>query len=687
MKKILTKVTYTIAALVAMFIFIFSSFMGGGVGSAYAATSTMSAFDKTNVMDDLKGSTIDGKEFNVFDYPYDSTGLVKHPEILTVVEYSYSVRPAQRENYGVYIYFYNPQGLDISTTSKANQVTLGVKYDTDSDGYVTVDEYEKFGLMFCSKSDGDYKDLFYKFRIIDHTSTVDGKTIAERVNSNARRYDISEVELLTFGDKNATAYTVGGTYTFTGYAKGCGVDTTAESTLTCDWKGLTTLELEVYPTYFRPEGTHSDGYTQDTLHSVYFSVPNTIIADSGEMSAVHARWLNAQTAPVFVTGNTAVYNALLPFLAEYMDGGSAADYQSALKYSLVATKAVDEVKLAPAAAECGYYGYNCYNNSPLSPYSCYDKYLYHLNYIFLADGENADEYVLSADKLLGDKNNGVKGWFETFTERFGNLEQYNCEYDTYISGMVNDKYSRVLFDNVDGEFTDVNIQSTDEYHLTDNTVSDNIWTRLFGGSLKAENSYDISAIQKVTSEDISYYPTKAAFCNKFYVAESDYDNLCNYIKSAEEKKETVYLFRYYQSEYVSNEVSEFERTTQWDIISGTTGTYKGIDTNAYFCQGWVQLDFDIIDLTFTKEGKETVIPVVMSPLDIGADFTPPVDTTPEGMNWTTLIKLILGLIVLIFLIVLFAPLLGSIIGLVVKAVVFVICLPFKLIAKLFKKKE
>ncbi|MGN0805000.1 MAG: hypothetical protein ACI4MS_06425 [Candidatus Coproplasma sp.] len=689
MRKVFIKFTYAITALTVVLVFIFSSLLGGGVGSAYAATSTNISFDTSDIMDDLKTCTIDGKKFSPADYPYDSTGIIKHPEIFTVVEYCYSFSSSNRNNYGLYVYFYNPSALNISTTSKSNKISLGVKYVNDDLGNVKVEEYEKFDLLFCSKSEGDLKDLYYKFKIIDHESS-DGKTIVDRVNSLERRYDISEIELLTVGDINATAYGVGGTFTFTGYAKGYGWDTEAESTLTCSRVDLETITLDVYPTYFRPEGTYNDGYTQDTLHSVYFSVPNEILDNYGDMTAVHATWLNAQTAPIFVTGNSTVFNALFPFLATYVSGGTAGDYYSPLEYALVATKAVDNVKLEVMAANYGYYAYNCYLNGTIESNftPTYDNFLQYLNYIFLADNKDADNYVLSAEKLLGDKINGVKGWLQTFTEEYGDISQYDWETDTYISGMVNDKYSRVLFDSVDSEFTDVKIQSTDEYHLTDNTISDTLWTRLFGGSLKAENSYDISAIQKVVSNDISLYSTKSAFCNKFYIAESDYDNFTDYVINAESQNKTVYLFRYYQSEYVSHEVSEFKRTTKWSASTfSNLGSYEGLDTNAYFCQGWLQLDFDIIDLTFTKEGKETVITVAMSPLDLGADFTPPVDTTSDGFDWKKLLAIILGFVILIILICVFAPVLIPILGYVVKAVVWVVCLPFKLIKKLFKKKE
>ena len=53
-----------------------------------------------------------------------------------------------------------------------------------------------------------------------------------------------------------------------------------------------------------------------------FSVPNNLIEEYGEMTAVHATWLNARTSPIFVTGDETVYNAVRAYLGQYVDGGN-----------------------------------------------------------------------------------------------------------------------------------------------------------------------------------------------------------------------------------------------------------------------------------------------------------------------------------------------------------------------------
>ena len=137
----------------------------------------------------------------------------------------------------------------------------------------------------------------------------------------------------------------------------------------------------------------------------------------------------------------------------------------------------------------------------------------------------------------------------------------------------------------------------------------------------------------------------------------------------------MYLFRYAQTAYVSHEVAVYTKGDDGAIFKGFD--YDYVSTNAYFAEMWVQLDFDIIDVTMTKNGVDTVIPVVMSPVDLAADATPPVITNEDGPDW---LLIILAVLLLILLLVLLWPFLPY----VIKFVIWLISLPFKAIAALVK---
>ena len=125
-------------------------------------------------------------------------------------------------------------------------------------------------------------------------------------------------------------------------------------------------------------------------------------------------------------------------------------------------------------------------------------------------------------------------------------------------------------------------------------------------------------------------------------------------------------------------MAEYKRGEgDWTLL-GTNFGYEFVDSNAYFMQMWVQLDFDIIDLTFTKDNVDTVIPVIMSPMDIAADGTPPLVTTKDGLAWWQILLAVLAPILVIWLLFKFAPV-------IVLAVGKVIALPFKAIGAAGRK--
>ncbi len=652
-----------IPVLLIACVVILSVFGGRYVPTAYAdeIDSVQERYEQTNVLNNLKGSTIGGKQFDIKDYPHNSNAK---PQIISFVEFCYSYYAEKQDDYGLYIYLYNPQDTAFDTNTTRNKIQLS---------YGKNPSYSKYSLTFLNYStEAGIEGRFYKFKI--NLSDADKTNILKGLSPDERVYKVSGIELSV--KSKVTEHATAQTYTYKGFAVGYGSELAETDTLSCTVDGFDKyLSLDIRSTYWRPKGTHADGYTRDTLHSVYFSVPNSIINEYGEMTAVHATWLNAYTAPMLITGNKSVYNAIEPLLGKYIHGGTREEQNpnTGLQFAVIATMAAeglrDDVDMAPYG---GYYALNPYfgyDSGQTNYMDSYKNLVTYLHYLFYADGGNADTYTLPAEKLIGDKSKGITGWFESYTKKHG-------------GALVNDRFSADLFEKTDDLFTDVNIQSTDEYSLTDKIVSDTVWNRLFGSTVKHENSYTLSAIQKVTVADISQTTDKSLFCEKFFISEGDYTDFTEYVRMAAAKQETTYLFRYYQSEYVSNEATEYKRVNEWFLIGGDYGVYEYVDTNAFFAQMWVQLDFDIIDLTFTKDGVITVIPIIMSPMDIAADAEHPVSTQPEpGLKWWQIVLGILLVILIIFLLLKFAP---GVITVIVKVLLFIITLPFKLLGAIFK---
>ena len=80
------------------------------------------------------------------------------------------------------------------------------------------------------------------------------------------------------------------------------------------------------------------------------------------------------------------------------------------------------------------------------------------------------------------------------------------------------------------------------------------------------------------------------------------------------------------------------------------------------------MDFDIIHLTFNRDGVYKVIPAVSNPIDVVGDITAPLD-----MDEPNLLMIILGILLVVILLVICAPLLPYLL----QGIWWLICLPFK----------
>ena len=190
-------------ACLLAFLVLFGVIFTVAPSTAYAAEDRLN-YDTTGVLDDLLSSTVDGEKFDLKDYPYDES---KDPELISFVEYSYSYRVNKRGNYGLYVYIYTPSGVPFSVTGRGNKIQMAVSYNSAGEP----NGYDKFDLQFLSSSqNSDYKNLFYKFKVIDRE--INGTYFLDRVNSNERRYDISGIELVYQGADNAVEYPVNGSY-------------------------------------------------------------------------------------------------------------------------------------------------------------------------------------------------------------------------------------------------------------------------------------------------------------------------------------------------------------------------------------------------------------------------------------------------------------------------------------------
>ena len=624
-----------VAALVMVLVTLFGVFST----TAYAAGNG-SSFDNTKVLDDLLTSTVNGKPFDIRNYPFDENGEV---QVISLIEYCYSYKANQRDNYGLYIYVYNPKGLNLSTDSKRNKIQMATSYNKDGNPSA----YEKFSLEFCSKVEsGDYKNLFYKYKVIDRR--IDGTTFDQRVNSNERRYDISGIELAVHGSGTVTEYHVGTTYRFTGYAAGYGQNGSDVSTLHCEIEKLETISLSVKHTFFRSETSTLGAGHQNQLDTVYFTVPKSYIEEYGKLQRIKAEWYEYKTKDILVTSNAAFYAAAKPYIGVPL--GSSPNQYGQYEY-------VDDIgySLGIGAGKMGdmyvaQWGWNLgtgYFHSPTNV-------LYYMFYV--SDIEEYDPYakkVSSGGVESNELYEYIRNYSKTFVDgrlpiKNGTISADLFEADIDESRKMDNESGKIQMGYSCYDFdADLDTQVLSSWSENDASFWET-WQNFGLGSAFTggpdEASRVVAPIQILQADDLD--GNNETISERLLVNMQDVDSIRETYTEATENDEVVVLFRFATSDYFSQAAVIIEPD------AGFLGADKKYENQAYIASESVFFDFDIIQLTFNKEGVYTVIPVVADPIDAIAGITPPVDL-PGELEWY---QIVFALILLVLLILLLAPL-------------------------------
>ena len=592
---------------------------------ASAAEDVVSAFEQRNVLDDLESSVIGGKKFELKDYAFHA-GI--EPQVLLLTEFCYSYEPDRQSDYGLYLYVWNPQGLqfDVSSGRNAAEIACG-------DG-----RPEKYPLEFLNRSErADYEGLFYKFKV-DLSAAQKGDVLAD-LNSSERVYHVSGVELLGQGAVNPAEYEANAVFYYSGYAKGYGPNESAESTLVYSRNAGEALTIRdgIHQTFYSPEGAANlSGNVQDTLQSIYFSIPDRYFELYDDLKSLRMTYLKCLTHWALLTGNKDVYNGLQDYLGVDLNGSMPSDpmyeYRNARGQSI--------------PTEWAFQGDGVSYNMPVSNSTIND--IGYLALLLPTDTwgvDIADDYIVPWETLRSymidyhdDYDHDRTYWDASYIPPHIGSDYEpggNIVYKTPYGGeylRVNGKtyaYSRALFDIVPDKETVIDIDADTEYSLTNMTIGKKWWDGLFGLDGKyeiASNDYDgIQAIKIVGESD--FKASEQITCDELYIDRNDYEEFKQFYDEQTAKGETVVIVRYDVSQYQAVEVRQGKPKT--GLISG----WDDGDTNARAFRQYVYLDLDVISLTFGN-GEETVeIPVISDPIDGGRDSTPALDTNSDKDYW------------------------------------------------------
>jgi hypothetical protein len=533
-----------------------------GIKPAYVAVSadTLKTFDDTDITEDLK----------LLDYSEEKTE--EKTQVAGLIEYGFAENAIDCGDYALYIYVYNPTGKEYSTRATANVVNIATEYDQDGEP----SQYNNFPLTECAYTTDK---SIYKYRIVDEDNVILQNARSQNKDEGQRRYDIASVQLWTAGDSDVTDYYVAKTFYYEGYDEGLSTESAKASTLTV--QNDRTVQLTIHPTYFRPDGTNGTENKQDTLASVFFTVPNSLIERYGSLYAVHAEYLKAVTAPALVTNNDAFFESLTAL--RFQD-------QSSLTYACVGT---DSSYYYEELTHVQFYSNTIYNPS-------------NMEYVYLNNDSNGIGKIDRVDIAFHSGETSPLDYTVTSEELTDYLKNNSENKD------VLGRYDSRFFSSVDEEKTEVKINADEKYDLTSILFSG--WWLFRTGHTAAE--YNIPAIQKVTK-----VTSEAQIKQDYYVDTSCYEDF----KAAyEEKDTTLYVFHFAKDDYFAEQGMLLREGVNYHANMG----------KVEFRQETVYLDFDILDLTLRDEkSKLTVVGVVADPVDVIPALTPSVKDAPDWLPY------------------------------------------------------
>ena len=610
--------------------------------------------ETSGVVSDLKAMG-----FDITKYQKDTSA--EHARMLKFLEYGYDENGDQSE-YGLYVYVWNPSGKPIELDNNLNKITIQSRkvQSTNPNGW------KKAPLEFVNVStESGYENVFYKFKVPYSAE----KSLLSNVSKYVRVYEISEIELKYSGNNNATSFTIGGRFTYSGYGPYHNASRTNRSTLSCHGTDMTVIEIEINPTTWKTDTSAKGvGYANE-LFSVYFSVPNDIIRDYGNTADTISKGLvkiegeySKHRINGLVVDNRTLYDQIYPYLGVNVnDEDVPFFFYSDISYLENYTYYENpyNVKLSSPNIFGGSY---VTNSEPRG-----NVIINKIVSLIEEDIYSSKDFVSSED--LRDVLYSI--WADFGSEMY--IDPVGSGYGPANVGVSLQSYGNnlsyvVTSKDEKGNYVDIadQIKVYSEAH-------DKPWYMFWNNSLYEESSYDnIKSIQFVDLSFFDLFSNSSSFSDKFYVSEHDVANMKSFVTAASAKNQSTFLMRFAVDDYYATDV----RLSEYG-----TGTFE----NALYFEKTIFTNVDILSFTFENQfSEQVVLPVAASPVDNVGEITPTLK--PDGSHTTNenppddppdLLSLILGLVAIIA-VVLFIDRILRVFGISWRSL-------FKFIRKLFKK--
>lgn len=329
-------------------------------------------------------------------------------------------------------------------------------------------------------------------------------------------------------------------------------------------------------------------------------MPKAITDKYGDnLYAVSANWYQAKTAPILVTDNATIYNAIKPY-----EGYDVGAYDATVPYQLVS----DKVTTTGVYTSYQNYFHSSYNFNEEEANTIYvvlnNKFYSNIEIPMVCN-------VHKVNNLVNDIYGGKE--LEDF------IYAYNKTQNKGTFSLGDYSISKDLFEG-DISFVPAHIDNSGNYNYnllsydSSKTGWKSFWDKITG-TMKdlntSEEHLDIVPIRQVSVADLS----SANASSELLINTGDLSEVSDYVTAAGEDK--TYLFRFAADDYYNIPMHG----------------YYAADEKAYIAQETVYLDFKVIDLTFYQNGEYMVVGAVSNPLNIIADITPPLDVKNSTLPW------------------------------------------------------
>ena len=387
---------------------------------------------------------------------------------------------------------------------------------------------------------------------------------------------------------------------------------------------------------------------QNQLDTVYFTVPKRYIEEYGKLQRIKAEWYEYKTKDILVTSNASFFASAKSFVGVPLGDAPNAygqyEYREDVGYRLGigAGKAGDMY-----VAQWGWNLGTGYFHTPTNV----------LYYMFYVDDIREYDPYAAKGSTGGVESNDLYDYIRSYTKTFENgrlpVKNGTVSADLFEddidesrkmdneSGKIRMGYSCYDFD-ADLDTQVLSSWSDSAPSFWDNWMNFGLGAAFVGGP--DEESRVVAPIQILNESDLS--GSNATVSKQLLVNVQDVESIRSTYRSATANDEVVVLFRFATSDYYSRAAVIIEPD------AGLLGTDKKYEDQAYIAKESVFFDFDIIQLTFNKEGVYTVIPVVSDPIDAVGGITPPVDL-PGELEWW---QVVFSLVMMVLLVLLLAPL-------------------------------